>query len=357
MLDVSFRKRLSSIFDVDVTFAAPPGITILFGESGSGKTTVLRAIAGLVRPDAGRIAAGGDVLFDAIADVDVPVARRRLGHVAQQLALFPHLTVIDNIRYGLAGMDRHERDRRVDAIVDSLRIGHLRRRKPGDLSGGERQRTALARTLVTDPRALLLDEPLSALDYPTQTRILDDLRDWNRQRRVPIVYVTHAHREVFTLGERVVVLERGRIQAEGTPHDVLDAPARHALATLAGFENVFDAVVISSRVDQGTMTCRVDGVDVEVPYTGDAAGEAIRVAVRAGDILIAGEEPRALSARNVLAGRIASLQRQGATIIARVAAGPAFDVHLTPAARETLNLAEGREVWLVIKTYSWRVLR
>jgi molybdate transport system ATP-binding protein len=155
----------------------------------------------------------------------------------------------------------------------------------------------------------------------------------------------------------VIVLERGRIQAEGTPHDVLDAPARHALATLAGFENVFDAVVTSSRPDQGTMTCRVDGVDVEVPYTGDTAGEAIRVAVRAGDILIAGEEPRALSARNVLAGRIASLERQGATIVARVAAGPSFDVHLTPAARETLNLSEGREVWLVIKTYSWRVMR
>jgi molybdate transport system ATP-binding protein len=357
MLSVSFRKRLSAIFDVDVTFAAPPGITILFGESGSGKTTVLRAITGLLRPDEGRIAAGNATLFDAATGVDVPVARRRLGYVAQQLALFPHLTVIDNIRYGVTRMDRLERDRRVDAIVDSLRIAHLRTRRPGDLSGGERQRTALARTLVTDPSALLLDEPLSALDYPTQTRILDDLRDWNRQRRVPIVYVTHAHREVFTLGERVVVLERGRIQAEGTPHDVLEAPARHALATLAGFENVFDAVVVSSRPDQGTMTCRVDGVDVEAPYSGDTAGEAIRLAVRAGDILVAGEEPRALSARNVLTGAIASLQRQGAAIVARVAAGPGFDVHLTPAACESLGLAVGRHVWLVIKTFSWRVMR
>jgi molybdate transport system ATP-binding protein len=276
--------------------------------------------------------------------------------VAQQLALFPHLTVIDNVRYGLHGVDRRDRDSRADAIVDSLRIGHLRHRKPGDLSGGERQRTALARTLVTDPGALLLDEPLSALDYPTQTRIIEDLRTWNRQRRVPIVYVTHAHREVFTLGERVIVLERGRIQAEGTPHDVLDSPARHALATLAGFENVFDAVVVSSRRDQGTMTCRVDGLDVEVPFSGDAAGEAIRVAVRAGDILVAAEEPRALSARNVLAGRIASMQRQGAAIVARVAAGPGFDVHLTPAACESLGLEAGRDVWLVIKTFSWRVM-
>jgi molybdate transport system ATP-binding protein len=356
MLSVALRTRLSASFDLDVSFAAPPGITILFGASGSGKTTVLRAIAGLLRPGGGRVAVGDRTLFDAARRIDVPVARRRVGYVAQQLALFPHLSVLDNVGYGIGHLDRGERARRIGAILSSFGIAHLRARKPADVSGGERQRTALARALVTDPDALLLDEPLSALDYATQTRMLDDLRAWNRERGIPIVYVTHAHREVFALGERVVVLEHGRVRAEGTPHEVLDAPARHTLATQAGFENVFDGMVTSSRPDAGTMTCRIDGLDVEVPYSGADDGDAIRVAVRAGDILVAGEEPRAISARNILPGGVRSLRREGATMIARIAAGPEFEVHLTPAAAQTLALGEGTRVWLVIKTYSWRVM-
>jgi ABC-type molybdate transport system ATPase subunit len=234
------------------------------------------------------------------------------------------------------------------------------------LSGGEKQRVALARALVTDPCALLLDEPLSALDHATQTRIMDDLRAWNRERRIPILYVTHAHREVFALGERVVVLEDGRVDTQGTPHDVLDSPARHSLATIAGFENVFEGTVVSSHAELGTMLCRIDGVDVEVPYSGAGIGAAVRIAVRAGDILIAGERPRALSARNVLAGQVQSLRREGVTMIARVRVGlpavasaeaePCFTVHLTQGACTSLDLAEGRPVWLVIKTYSWRVV-
>jgi molybdate transport system ATP-binding protein len=356
MLTVSLRTRFTRSFDLDVSFAAPAGITILFGPSGSGKTTVLRGIAGLLRPQHGRIAVGERTLFDAASRIDLPAARRRIGYVAQDLALFPHLSVLENVKYGIAHLDRAEAERRADAVLTSFGIADLRARKPGAISGGERQRTALARTLVTDPDALLLDEPLAALDYATQTRILDDLRVWNRARRIPIVYVTHAHREVFALGERVVALDHGRVRAEGTPHEVLDAPARHTLATQAGFENVFDGLVTSSRPEAGTMTCRIDGLDVEVPYSGADDGDAIRVAVRAGDILVAGEEPRALSARNILPGKLRSLRREGATCIARIAAGPEFEVHLTPAAVQTLALEEGTRVWLVIKTYSWRVV-
>ena len=356
MLAVALRAQLSPAFLLDVSFAMPAGITILFGASGSGKTSVLRGITGLTRPDGGRIEIDGHVLFDSGAGVNVPVERRNIAYVAQRLALFPHLTVDQNVRYGLARVAPGERDRRVGRVLESFHIAHLRNRRPGALSGGEQQRVALARALVTDPRALLLDEPLSALDHATQTRIMDDLRAWNRERRISILYVTHAHREVFALGDRVIVLEGGRVQTQGTPHDVLDAPAHRSLALIAGFENVFDARVVSSRSDLGTMVCRIDGTDIEVPYSGAAAGEDVRIAVRAGDILVAGEEPRALSARNVLDGRIRSLHREGATMIARVDAGPGFHVHLTPGACESLALADGRRVWLVIKTYSWRVV-
>jgi molybdate transport system ATP-binding protein len=355
-LTVALRARLSPAFDLDVAFTVPEGITILFGASGSGKTTVLRGIAGLTRPRSGRVALDGAVLYDSTTNVDVPVSRRNIGFLAQHLALFPHLDAASNIRFGLRHLAAPERDRRVDAILESFRIAHVRGRKPGHISGGEQQRVALARALVTDPGALLLDEPLSALDHATQTRIMDDLRLWNRSRRIPILYVTHAHREVFALGERVVVLEGGRVQTQGTPHDVLDSPAHHGLATVAGFENVYDGTVVSSRREWGTMLCRIDGVDVEVPYSGAADGAPVRLAVRAGDILVAAEPPRALSARNVLEGRISSMRRQGAMMIAQVGAGPRFEVHLTRGACESLALAEGARVWLVIKTYSWRVV-
>lgn len=357
-LSVRLRRRLSQAFTLDVDFAVSAGITILFGASGSGKTTALRAIAGLVRPDTGRIAVNGTPLFDSGEGIDLAPARRGVGYVSQQLALFPHLTVRQNVEYGLARLPAPARSARAGPILESFNIAHLTARKPGDISGGERQRVALARSLVTSPRALLLDEPLSGLDYGTETRIIDDLRRWNADRAIPILYVTHAHREVFALGERVIVLQDGAIQADGAPHEVLDAPARHAIAQIAGFENVFDAAVVSSRAEWGTMVCRIAGTttDIEVPYSGGHAGARVRLAIRAGDILLANEEPRGLSARNVLAGVVSSLRRQGPAIVARVLAGPGFEVHLTPGARDSLQLAEGQRVWIVIKTYSWRVV-
>lgn len=351
------RREVSPAFSMDVSFDVPAGFTILFGASGSGKTTVLRAVAGLARPDSGRIAVDGVTLFDASLGIDMPVTERRSGYVAQHLALFPHLTVRDNIEYGIPRQAR-DRDARVRAIADSFRIADLLERTPAQISGGEKQRTALARALVADPRVLLLDEPLSALDYPTQARIIDDLRAWNSAHAIPILYVTHAHREVFALGEHVIVIDHGRVQAEGTPHEVLDAPSRPTIAALAGFENLFDATVLSSRADWGTMVCRIDGTttDVEVPFHGADDGARIRLALRAGDILVASEEPRGLSARNVLKGRVSDVRRHGPTIVAHIDAGPSFEVHVTPGARESLRIDQGRELWLVIKTYSWRVV-
>jgi molybdate transport system ATP-binding protein len=337
---------------------------VLFGPSGSGKTTILRAIAGLVSPQAGRIAAGKTVLFDAAAGINVPVRQRQVGFVFQHLALFPHLTVSENVEYGLHGDRPRTRAARAASILESFRVAHLARRRPGEISGGERQRVALARSLVTSPRVLLLDEPLAALDYATQTRIIDDLRGWNARRGIPILYVTHAHREAFALGDSMIAIERGSIQATGLPHDVLEAPARESVARGAGFENFFDATVMSVRPDWGTMSCRLDdsGTEIEVPASGAEPGAPVRLAVRAGDIIVAGEAPRALSARNVLEGTLTAIRREGPTVVARVTAhaegarGATFEVHVTPGASETLGLQEGRLVWLVVKTHSWRVI-
>jgi len=364
-LSAGIRKRFASTereFSLDVEFNAGPGFTILFGPSGAGKTTLLDCVAGLATPDAGRISIAERVLFDANTSVQVPVARRGVGYVLQDLALFPHLTVEQNTEYGLAHLLRSARKQRATAMLQEFRIDHLRQQLPGKISGGERQRVALARALVTDPRILLLDEPLAALDASTKARIIDDLRRWNQVHRIPILYVTHSREEVTALGERVLVMDQGRIIAQGTPHEVLRAPLQETVAQLAGFENIFDAIVESVHEDRGTMTCRLPGetgssVLLETPLIRAEAGSRLRVGIRAGDILLAIAKPVGLSARNVIAGRLVSLERRDMIISARVDCGVEMEVYLTLAARDALQLEADREVWLVIKTHSCHLIK
>jgi molybdate transport system ATP-binding protein len=166
-------------FVLDVSLEITPGITILFGPSGAGKSTLLDCIAGLLRPDAGHIKIGDDILFDSEARVNVPTQRRRMAYVFQSLALFPHMTVEENVAYGLADLTANQRSQRIAEILQAFRVENLGKRRAGEISGGEKQRVALARSLVTLPRVLLLDEPLSGLDAELKASILDDLRAWN----------------------------------------------------------------------------------------------------------------------------------------------------------------------------------
>ncbi len=332
---------------------------MLLGPSGGGKTTVLNCIAGLVRPDSGRIAVSSRLLFDSEAHVDLAVAERRIGYVFQNLALFPHLTVEENIQYGIKKLSFQERRLRMMTLLDSFRIAHLLGIKPNQISGGERQRVALARSLVTNPVVMLLDEPLSALDLSTKATILDDLREWNSSHEIPIVYVTHSPEEAFALGEHVVVVEAGRVIAKGSPQEVLRAPRQETIAQIVGFENLFDAVVLALDERQGTMLCRVgnDGRELEVPLAHAEVGSRIRIAIRAGDIIIAAERPHALSARNTFEGRIVDIKREGIKVMVNVDAGIMFEVHITPSAREELQLEPDKMVWLVIKTYSCNLVK
>jgi molybdate transport system ATP-binding protein len=357
-VSVSLRKRLRKDFELDVSISFSPGITILFGASGAGKTTLLDCVAGLVHPDAGRIGVAESTLFDSARRIEVPPQRRRVGYVFQDLALFPHLSVEDNVEYGLSSIDTQERRRRSTTILESFRIAHLRSRRPGQISGGERQRVALARALVINPAILLLDEPLAALDAATKSKIVEDLRAWNHEHRIPVVYVTHSREEVFALGERAIVLENGRLIAQGTPHQVMSAPQHETVAQLAGFENIFDATVVAAHEDRGTMACRLAASDVELetPLVRAHVGSALRVGIRAGDILLASLEPRGLSARNILPGRVISLVQRDVTVAAKINCGVEMEVHLTLAARDSLQLRPGREVWLVVKTHSCHLM-
>ena len=359
-LSASFQKSHANDdgFTLEVHFSAPAGFTIVFGASGAGKTTLLDCVVGLATPETGSIRIGTRVLFDALAGINVDVPTRKVGYVFQDLALFPHMTVEENIAYGLHQFDRQEREQRVGSILDAFRIRDLRVRLPREVSGGERQRVALARSLVTDPCILLLDEPLAALDSPTKGLILDDLRRWNDEHRIPILYVTHSREEVFALGERVLVLDRGRVLAQGTPHDVMNAPRQETIAQLAGFENIFDAVVSAVHEDRGTMTCQLAGsnVELETPLVRTGEGSRMRIGIRAGDVLLATQRPEGLSARNVLLGKVVSVVRRDVLIVTRVAIGVEMEVHLTLAARDALKLEAGREVWLIVKTHSCHLM-
>jgi len=360
-LSVQLAKHFQNAgrdFTLDITTSIAPGITIVFGPSGAGKTTLLDCIAGLTTPDSGKITIGDRVLFDRARGMNLSVQSRRVGYVFQDLALFPHLTVAKNVEYGLASMNGKERRQKSDAILESFRIAHLRDRKPKEISGGERQRVALARALVTDPCVSLLDEPLAALDVATKSKIIDDLRAWNTAHGIPIVYITHNREEVFALGDRVLVLEDGRIIADGTPHGVMGAPRRESLAQLIGFENIFNAAVAAAHEDRGTMTCRIanSNVELETPLVRAEAGSKLLIAVRAGDILLATVQPTGLSARNIIPGRLLSLEQRDVIVVARVNCGVEMEVHLTLAARDSLQLQPGREVWLIVKTHSCHLM-
>jgi molybdate transport system ATP-binding protein len=201
-------------FVLDVALEFPAGITILFGPSGAGKSTLLDCIAGLLRPDFGTVRAGEVVLFDSSAAVDIPVYQRRIGYVFQSLALFPHLSVEENVGYGISHLPQSEKKQRIDEMLSAFRVAELRGRKPSEISGGEAQRVELARSLVTDPRVLLLDEPMTGLDDDLKARIIEDLRAWRMARNIPILYVTHSKIEARALGDHSVTMDFGSVVSE-----------------------------------------------------------------------------------------------------------------------------------------------
>jgi molybdate transport system ATP-binding protein len=353
------RRSGSSLFELDVSLNVSPGITILFGPSGAGKSTLLDCIAGLVTPDSGLIACGLDPLFDSANQLNLSAQKRQVAYVFQSLALFPHMTVQENVEFGLAGLNATQRSNRAAELLAAFRVDKIRHQKPSQISGGEKQRVALARSLVTFPRVLLLDEPLTGLDAELKNSIMEDLRAWNSENAIPILYVTHSRDEVDALGEHVIAMDAGRIVKEGTPHEVLDSPRRRRLAQSAGFENILGGTVVEVREPDGVMRVRLSAgsCEIEVPLAYATPGQAVQIAIRAGDILLATEKPSGLSARNVLDGRVVSLEQRGTMVVARVDCGVIFTVHLTSGAQRALELAPGRHVWLVLKTYSCHLVQ
>lgn len=248
-LEVRLQKSLPG-FSLDVEWSAGDGVAVLFGPSGAGKTLTLQCLAGLMRPDAGRVVVGGRVLFDATAGVDLPPQQRRVGYVFQGYALFPHLTVAGNVGFGLRDRPRDERQRRVAEVLGRLGMGNLAERYPGDLSGGQRQRVALGRALAPDPALLLLDEPLSALDLPLRRALRDELRSVLADWGTAAVVVTHDFTEAYRLGDRIVVYEEGRVIQAAPKAELLWQPASQGVARVMGLTNILQGTVLKASPDR-----------------------------------------------------------------------------------------------------------
>lgn len=352
-------------FRLELSFAADAGrILTLFGPSGAGKTTALRAIAGLARPDAGRIAIAGRTVFAAGDGADAPVwippHRRRVGYVTQQNHLFPHLTVGQNIAYGLPRRRSDAARRQVARLIELLRLDGLTDRRPGQLSGGQQQRTALARALAVSPALLLLDEPFAALDLELRRALGDELRRMVRRLHIPAILVTHSREEALALGDTLQVIDAGRTVAVGAPLTILEQPARGRVARLVGVENLLAMRVVQRLPQDGTMVCAAaadgdgDGPMLETPLAeGCAAWDAVTVGIRASDIILAAGPLPQSSARNNWPGRVASIAlRPPGYEVVLDCDGITLRCHITGASLAGMNLAPGQTLWAVFKASS-----
>ncbi|HWP62062.1 MAG TPA: ABC transporter ATP-binding protein [Candidatus Binatia bacterium] len=337
---------------------------VFFGPSGSGKTTILRCLAGLERPDGGRIVFGDEVWFDAAAGRHLPPQRRQVGYLPQGLALFPHLDVAGNIAFGAIGLDGRARAARVRELVERFGLRGLERRRPDELSGGQRQRVALARALAASPRLLLLDEPLSALDAPTRERLRLELRELLAEAGVSAIVVTHDRTEALVLGDRTAVLVDGVLRQVGPTLEVFDRPADEAVARVTGVETVLEGVVVAEAdgllsVDVGGATLAVVAPDAGDGGTGEAgigSGERVLLTIRAEDVALAppgdGATTRrsGTSARNRLLGRVVALEPHGPVVrIAVDCDGVRLVAAVTRPAVTDLGLAPGRPVEADVK--------
>jgi molybdate transport system ATP-binding protein len=351
MLEVEVRHRQGS-FQLDASFASDASITALFGKSGSGKTTIVNVIAGLIRPGEGRVVVNGRVLFDSASGVFVPARQRRVGYVFQEGRLFPHLTVRHNLLYGRFLTPAADRYATLDQVVGLLDIAPLLDRRPAGLSGGEQQRVAIGRALLASPRILLLDEPLASLDPGRKSEILFYVERLRDELRIPMVYVTHEIEEIVRLAERMVLMSDGRSIAYGPVPEIM---ARLDLKPMTGrFEGgaVLEAVVAAHDLDYGITTLVFDGGELQCTGVDALRGERVRVRIRARDVAVALERPPATSVRNVLAGRIAEIGAStGAEVDVRIEIGRvSLLARLTRRSADDLALAPGRPVYALVKS-------
>lgn len=350
MLTLAIRRRQGD-FQLDVDLTAGPGITALYGRSGSGKTSVVNVVAGLTRPDQGRIEVDGKVLFDSEAGINLAPEDRRLGYVFQEHRLFPHLSVEGNLVFGRNRLPKAERKIDFDQVVDVLGIRHLLTRRPALLSGGEKQRVAIGRALLASPRILLMDEPLASLDSARKAELLPFIADLSRQFSLPILYVSHAMDEVLRLADTLVLMDRGRAAAVGPLEQLMSDPTLRPLTGRYEAGAVVSATIASHDSAYGISRLSFAGGTLLVSRTDLPIGAAVRVRIHARDIAIAIEAPERVSIRNVIPAVVSSVTPADSFLVDVVLScgGAPLWVQITALAQAQLGLKPGMRVHALIK--------
>jgi len=361
-LRVELRKSFDG-FSLDVDLTLGEDLLVLFGPSGAGKSQILKMISGIVRPDAGVVSVGGQTLFDSSSNIDLPVRERRIGHLFQDYALFPHMTVHGNIAYGISHLDRAVVRDKVAELIGVMRLSGFEGRYPHELSGGQKQRCALARTLAIGPRLLLLDEPFSALDYQVREKLRADLLNIHRLYPITTVLVTHDLEEAYMLGRRIAVLNNGRIEQIGGREDVFYRPVTRNVARFMGARNIFSGRV--SAVDGGMVVVACPGIgEIKAnlppgPKT-LAPGMEVSLCIRPEEIIVIRPD-RVLEGRvqdNIIDGTIESATGRGSTQIlflrvgdgrAEADPGTLLKIELPNFVVRKLALATGKRIRVSLK--------
>jgi len=352
MLELQVQHQFAG-FALDASVIAAEGVTALFGRSGSGKTTLVNAVAGLLRPQRGRIALGETVLFDSNRGINLPPHKRRIGYVFQDARLFPHMTVQQNLTYGQRFAPRAHGGAQQARIVDLLGIGDLLQRLPGGLSGGEKQRVALGRAILSDPRLLLMDEPLAALDDPRKAEILTYLERLRDETRVPILYVSHSVAEIARLATTVVLMNRGQVVMAGPAEQILSDPAA---APSLGLREA--GAIISARLDgqdaDGLSRLHTPAGPLWLPQVSAEPGAMLRLRILAQDVMLATQAPVGISALNVLPMTVAEVRTgDGPGALVQVQSGDMrLLARVTNRSAKALGLVPGQAVFAVLKAVS-----
>ena len=349
-LSIDIERRLGS-FQLQAKFDSASGVTALFGRSGAGKSTLVNVIAGLLRPDRGRVEINGEALFDSERGVNIPTPERRIGYVFQEGRLFPHMTVRQNLLYGLFFTSPRERYVSLDQVIGLLGLEHLLERRPAALSGGEKQRVAIGRALLSSPRVLLMDEPLASLDTYRKSEILQYIESLHSEVKIPIVYVSHAIEEVVRLADTMVLLSDGKVLAAGKIEDIMSRLDLWPLVGRYQAGAVIDTRVTAYDEQFELTTLGFSGGELHVAHLDALVGEPVRVLIRARDVALALHPPVGISVLNVLRGRLIEIGGdEGPVADLRVQVGDAYLLaRLTRRSIHQLGLRPGQEVYALIK--------
>lgn len=347
-LSVALKHQFPG-FALEVAFEAPPGLTALFGKSGSGKTSVINAVAGILHPDQGRISADDTTLLDTAKAINLPPHRRRLGYVFQDARLFPHLTVRQNLRYGRWFAPKTQATD-FDTIIELLGLHTLLHRRPAALSGGEKSRVAIGRALLSNPALLLMDEPFAALDEARKAELLPYIEALRDHTKTPILYVSHALAEVARLATTIVVLDQGRTLRAGPAADLLSDPDLAPSLGIRDAGAVLTATVTAQDPD-GLTELHTAGGAIWVPQIPHPPGTRLRIRIAAQDVILSRQRPEGLSALNILRAQISDIRHSEHGALVQLAIGPEHLLaRITHRSAAALALAPGDAIFAIVKS-------